>query len=248
MVGLKEIVRQHLVETDEGTEAFARAYKLGIKVYRLLMLDVAGSPKATKIEVLANKTAKLPDDFLSYTMLGVLNAQGGIATLSENNQITLYKECSDDRTTQAVQYGQNSDTDNIPFYYWANKPFAYPVDFTPSFGFGSNNTIGEFRIDAENNLILFPFHFHYSHIYLEYLGFPKCGEDDYAVHPFIEETLSCGIHWMSIRRKKGVQYAEKQQARAEYYNELRKSELRFMNLNRQKINDLRVTSKLAIKG
>ena len=92
MAGLKEIVRQHLIETDEGTDAFARAYKLGIRVYRTLMLDVAGSPKATKIEVLANKTAKLPDDYLSYTMLGVLNAEGGIATLSENKQLTLYKD------------------------------------------------------------------------------------------------------------------------------------------------------------
>jgi hypothetical protein len=246
MVGLKEIVRQHLIETDEGQEAFARAYKLGINVYRMLMLDVAGSPKATKIEVLANKTAKLPDDYLSYTMLGVLNAQGAIATLSENNQLTLYKDCSSDRTTQEIQYGR--DGDEIPFYYWANKPYSYPVDFTPSFGFGSNNTIGDFRISQDDGLILFPFHFRWSHIYLEYIGFPKCGEDDYGVHPFITETLNAGIYWYSIRKRKGIPANEKTLARAEYYNEMRKSELRFMNLNRQKINDLRVTTKLAIKG
>ena len=246
MVGLKEIVRQHLIETDEGNDAFARAYKLGVQVYRMLMLDVAGSPKATKIEVLANKTAKLPDDYLSYTMLGILNSEGGIATLSENNQLTLYKDCSSNRTEQDIQYGSNDFEPS--FYYWANKPYAYPVDFTPSFGFGSNTTIGAFRISQEDGLILFPFHFHHTHIYLEYLGFPKCGEDDYGVHPFITETLSCGIYWHSIRRKKNISIGEKREARSEYYNELRKSELRFMNLNRQKINDLRITNKLAIKG
>lgn len=244
--GLKEVVNLHLKETDEGEDAFARAYSFGISGYRQLMMDVAGSPKSAKIELLANKTAKLPDDYLNYIMIGVLNERGEIATLTENSQLSLYEDCSEDRLTEAVQYNRQNYRPN--YYYFANKPYTYPISNTISYGLGSSNTLGMFRIDVEKGLILFPREFRYTHVFIEYLGFPCCGEDDYYVHPFLVETLGYYIYWASIRKKKSIPLSVIREARNEYYNELRKSSLRFQAISRQKLNDLRVHTKLAPKG
>lgn len=244
--GLKEIVNLHLKETDEGDDAFARAYSFGLSGYRQLMMDVAGAPKSTRIELLPNKTAKLPDDFLNFIMVGVMNERGEIATLTENKQLSMYEDCNEDRLSQQVQYNRQNFLPN--YYYFANKPYTYPLNYTISYGVGSSNTLGMFRIDIEKGLILFPREFRYTHVFLEYIGFPCCGEDDYYVHPFLVETLGFYIYWSSIRKKKNVPLSVIRTARDEYFNERRLSGLRFQAISRQKINDLRVHTKLAPKG
>jgi hypothetical protein len=54
-----------------------------------------------------------------------------------------------------------------------------------------------------------------------------------SIHVYAEEALRAYIYYKVIERKSTVPMGEKQRARSEYYNELRKANARLSNFNKE---------------
>lgn len=200
---LDELINNYLSENDYPDSAYERLQSIAIRSYRQLHLHATGKPQTEEMEVLANKTSQLPCDFLSKIAIGVLNAQGEIVSLTEENNLGLISDGS--RLTNPTQETNSDTEDNL-----CNR----------NLGSGSRSDLGFYRIDYENNLVIYNPDLPYDTIFIEYLPIAGTDCDNYIVNPFFQEAVLFFISWHD--RKKSLQ--ERNLARADYYNELRKGQ------------------------
>ena len=91
-IGLKTLVAELLDAKDSGSHEFRRLYNIGVRGIREFNTDVVGTFVTKLLDVNANKTVTLPDDFISFSKAGVINEKGEIVTLRLNNQLSNFND------------------------------------------------------------------------------------------------------------------------------------------------------------
>lgn len=250
---LDEIVREYIIEKGGETEhGFPRYLQLAINGLRELNLDVSGVTKTVALEIDNDTlTAQLPDDYIKYVKIGVCEPDGLIHTMGYNPAICLPRgadECGnpkiDLQSTQGVGYvGANAFTSGISQHFRNGEIIGrfYGIG-------GGQNAIGQYRIDKENNQIQFGSVPNLTAAVLEYIGDISTVGGEHMVHEYVVEALKAYMYWADIRRKRSVGLGEKQMARAEFYNEQRKSTERYNSFTfEEALQALRRSFKLAPK-
>ena len=88
----------------------------------------------------------------------------------------------------------------------------------------------------------------YSEVVLEYVA-DQAKETNPDVHVYAEEALRAYIYYRVIERKSTVPMGEKQRARQEYYNELRKANARMKAFSKEDaLQVIRKNFKMSPKG
>lgn len=224
-VSLTYIVNSVMNQMDSDDRDFARLYQIGVTGLRELWFDVWGEVKTVELIKKANNTVDLPDDYVTWSKIGVMNDHGKLYTLTINKSITLYNDTSSNRI---VSSGNFIDAGFVkvesPNYYnfWLNG-LNYNL-----YGIGGSvSSVGFCNVDEANGIVVLGSEVHQESIYLEYLVDPlKCECDEHAVHVFCQQTLEDYIYWKSIDKKKDIPSNEKFRARKEYYNQKRLSRVR----------------------
>lgn len=218
-VQIDECITAYMDEARLSNHAYARLWHMAFRGMTEMGLDSFYFVKSIKIPVNANLTATLPNDYLQYAKVGVLNEQGEIIPMGVNNNLTVAFDLSPTRLTQ-------TQDDTIPTQineqgvWWYNYWNGY--SYGPQYGLPSGTPyIGSYKIDEANGVIVLSENFIYPYVMLEYVCSPQENGEYYIPIQF-KEALIAYLRWkdiISVPVKTHVQNSTVAMRRKDYYNE-----------------------------
>lgn len=251
-IGLKTIVAELIDSKDSSSHEFRRMYNIGVRGVREFNTDIVGNFSTKLLDVNANKTADLPEDYVSYSKMGVINEKGEIVTLRSNPQLSNYNighPLNPDRFEGVPGIGAVSYP-AIPYNY----PYIYYNFFVSNQSFnlfglaGGGQDIGQYKVDEECGIIIFGPYFKYEKVLLEYLGDGMDRDcDDYMIDSRAAEAMLAYIRWKTAldnpkKYGQGIMRDYKQ----EYKSERLKAKMRINKIVVSEFEDIqRITNKLA---
>jgi hypothetical protein len=232
-VSLDTVINLYLDRSEQSVHKYYKCWQLAFSGMEELGLDFFYQIKSVKLPVNANLTVSLPDDYLNYSKVGVLNSQGEIIPMGYNNRLTTFADLQPDRLEKTQD---NTITDltqfNTPIWYnyWNNGAFS------SLYGLPSGSPfIGSFKVDNHNGVILLSENFGYEYIMLEYVASPKQGEEYYIPIQF-KTALMWYIAYNDIamlpNTRKGT-LGDKEQRKRAYHNERRVANARYRPVDLQ---------------
>lgn len=230
-ITLDSVINDYLDEAELGINKYAKIYNIAYRGMEKLGLDFFYKIKSVKLPVdTTNFTVQLPNDYLNYTKIGVLNAKGEIIPLKFNNKMTFY---ADQLPNREELTQDNTLTDwyqqNVPVFYnfWDGFNFIN-IYGSPS---GSPN-VGSFNIDDSNGVILLNQSFYYDYLMIEYLSAPSA-DQQYMIPIQFREALIAWIAWRDIANlpttRRGS-LGDKRDRERNYYNQRRLANAQFKPL------------------
>jgi hypothetical protein len=248
-IPLETIVKYFMSEANLTGAHYLRLYHLAIRGLTDIGLDITEEVKTEKLTVEANKTVYLPDDYIQWVKVGVINSQGEVATLRRNDSLTTYGMEDNDRLSKNIGEGVRSKT-----ILYDNSYQNYNTSGSLYTLFGVHNNMdyyGEFKVDDANGLILLDNDYSYDYIILEYLSNPAA-DTDLVVPIQAQEALIAFLRWMdiiSMPASRRVNMGEKQIRRKEYYNQRRLAKARIRPFRLWDTNEvIRLNNNLSLKG
>lgn len=248
-VGLSEVIYQYIDQARMSSADYRRLWAIGVRGVEEMGMDVYATPKTAKLVVNPNKTVTLPSDYIAFSKVGVFNADGEVATLRRNINLSSYKILQADRLT--------NNTDNTTGNTYRLQDLAYVNYFDGAryvniFGAGSVlNSAGEFDISEEDGLIYLDNGFTFDYVVLEYLSSPA-DDVDYKIPIQIREAILAFVAWKDIEHLplgRKASLGDKQLRRKEYYNQKRNSNLRENPVTLWDANEIiRLGTKLVAKN
>jgi hypothetical protein len=251
-IGLKKIVAELIDSKDSGSHEFRRLYNIGVRGIREFNTDITGTFVTKLLDVKANKTVELPDDYISYSKVGIINEKNEIVTLRFNNQLSDYNfsnELKNERF-EGVPRVTSITNPSVPI----SSPFVFYNFFISNqsynlFGIGgAGQNIGEYKIDEDCGVIILGATFQYEKVLLEYLSDGMdCDADDYMVDSRASEALLAYIRWKSaLDMPKKFGQGMIRDYKAEYKSERLKAKMRINKIVVSEFEDIhRITNKLA---
>jgi hypothetical protein len=251
-IPLKTIVAELIDSKDSSSHEFRRMYNIGVRGVREFNTDIVGNFSTKLLDVNANKTADLPEDYVTYSKMGVINEKGEIVTLRSNPQLSNYNighPLNPDRFEGVPGIGAVSYP-AIPYNY----PYIYYNFFISNQSFnlfglaGGGQDIGQYKVDEECGIIIFGPNFKYEKVLLEYLGDGMDRDcDDYMIDSRAAEAMLAYIRWKTAldnpkKYGQGIMRDYKQ----EYKSERLKAKMRINKIVVSEFEDIqRITNKLA---
>ena len=226
-ISLDEVTNSAIMELDGGNDQYFKAYQFGLRCLRDLHYSFTGEYVEATVEVLANGTALLPDNFVSEISVGLINGQGEFITLRKNKLITRNDEETCDRNDQAtVGSPAIGLSGGYPVGNFSDHNGSRGI--VGSLGVGSALDYGSYDIDYNTNLIMFDFRVQtdsYANIVLRYLPMFCIDSEIYMPANFVECVTKCIVYDL-IKHKRNISAYDKSTAKADYANERRLLKMR----------------------
>lgn len=230
--GLRQIIAQFLDSADQSSHQFRRLYNIGVRGCREFNLDITGQFKTVLLPVNPNKTVTLPQDYLTYSKMGIVNERGEVITFTKNEQLSQYHAIY----TQQVERNEGVPELTTIGNYVAPLPYPYLYSNYWNGGtsynlFGLNSgtaNITEFDIDEGAGVILLNQHTRYEEMLLEYLsdGYDELA-DDYEIDVRAEEAFICYLRWKQATDLiKKFSASQVREYKNEYYRERKLAKMR----------------------
>jgi hypothetical protein len=230
-ITIDSVINDYIDESEQSVHKYAKLYNIAVRGMEKLGLDFFYKIRTVKIPIdTTNYTAELPNDYISYTKIGVLNSVGEIIPLKFNNKMTYYADQQPDRlaltqdNTLATWY--QSDLP-LWFNYWDG------YGFNNIYGLPSGSPfVGSFNIDDSNGVVLLNQYFYYSYLMIEYLssGNP---DEPFRIPIQFREALLSFLAWRDIASipstRKG-NLGDKRDRKQEFYNQRRIANAQFKPL------------------
>lgn len=249
-IALKKLVSQFLNSADESMHGFRRLYNIGVQGCREFNLDITGNIKTVVLPVNANKTVNLPQDYISYSKIGVLNDKGEVVTYKRNDQLSTWHS---EYTTQSLRKEGAPVLNTLtPFFdqnTYPNYYYNYYYNGTSYNLFGADSgtpKVGSYKVDESNGLIILDLHNHYDQLVLEYLsdGYDE-NSDDYEIDARAERAFMAYLRWNnSIDLRKKFSQSDVRRFKLDYYRERR---LAAMRINQFVLNEMQDASRIGNK-
>jgi len=249
MIDISECVYSYADEAELPIQRQYKLFQLAFRCMDELGLDFFYQIKSVKLPINANLTVQLPEDYLNYSKVGVLNDRGEVITLNHNNKLTTYADLLTDRaakTQDNTLFNWNSPVNGMFLNYWNGNTFGnlYGIQSGAPF-------VGSFKVDAPNGIILLNESFSYDYIILEYLATPKQGQTYYVPIQF-KEAIIAYLSWKDIKSmpttRKGS-LGDKRERKSDYYNERRLAIARYKPFRTQEAYQLNLENqRLTVKA
>ena len=230
-ITIDSVINDYIDESEQSVHKYAKLYNIAVRGMEKLGLDFFYKIRTVKIPIdTTNYTAQLPNDYISYTKIGVLNSVGEIIPLKFNNKMTYYADQQPDRlaltqdNTLATWYQSDMP---LWFNYWDG------YGFQNIYGLPSGSPfVGSFNIDDSNGVVLLNQYFYYSYLMIEYLssGNP---DEPFRIPIQFREALLSFLAWRDIasmpNTRKG-NLGDKRDRKQEFYNQRRIANAQFKPL------------------
>jgi len=248
-ISLDECVNAYIDEAELSNHKYFKLWNLAFRGLNEMGMDSFFAVKSVKLPVNANLTVTLPEDYVNYTKVGVLNQQGEIIPLGVNSKLTSAFDLQPTRLEQTQDDTILTEYDQSGFW-WYNYWNGYGM--SNLYGVPSGAPfIGSFKIDNANGVIVLSQHFMYDYVMLEYVPSPKPGQEYFIPIQFMEAIIAY-IAWKDIRytptNRKGS-ISDKQLREHTYYNELRKAKARYDPINLSDLYEWNlINQRMVVKG
>ena len=209
---LKTVVGYFLSRKNYGKSEYAKAYSIAIRGWKELNRDVSGGIKTLVLEVECDRTVCIPPYVGKVLKVGVLTDCGEYAALTENPNLAQPNEgCPQYNTGEVVQPR-------------TTKRWEMPGDFH-SYGLGSHNDIGGYRLFRKENLIVLAPDSPYSQVLVE-ATVRETPDGEYMVDDMEEEALLAFIEWQWTIGDRSAGIQEKRDAKDEWLSQKRDAKYR----------------------
>lgn len=190
---LKTIVSYCMDANDKSEGDQDKYWLLGLRALTELNYNISAEPKTVRLPVLGNLTVPFPADCLSWSKIGLLNADGEMVTLSINNGLTTFRDLNSNRLELLTPNINNSITAMTGTNLFLN--YYYMNNYYNLFGVG-NGLIqyGDCRVDDANRVVVLNPNFKYDNIMFEYICSPQ-KDADYMVETALQEAVIAFIEW-----------------------------------------------------
>ncbi len=228
---VNSIVKEYLAQIgDTNMGRFMKFKTIAVSGIRQWHMDVTGVPNVVTLDVSSTDRAPLPFDYLNYTKIGICGADGVMYPLAENNNICLdrnFDACGNESTCESDYSLGGGYAYTAPGFvndHWRNGEMMGRF-----FGIGGGqNANGYFKIDTKNGEIVLKNLLCSVHqIELEYISDITAVNGDFAVHPFMLQTLKYWIYYQALVFDRNAGESEKAEAERRYNKEYRVSKKRF---------------------
>jgi hypothetical protein len=230
-ITIDSVINDYIDESEQSVHKYAKLYNIAVRGMEKLGLDFFYKIRTVKIPIdTTNYTAQLPNDYISYTKIGVLNSVGEIIPLKFNNKMTYYADQQPDRlaltqdNTLATWYQSDMP---LWFNYWDG------YGFQNIYGLPSGSPfVGSFNIDDSNGVVLLNQYFYYSYLMIEYLssGNP---DEPFRIPIQFREALLSFLAWRDIASMPSTRkgnLGDKRDRKQEFYNQRRIANAQFKPL------------------
>ena len=230
-ITIDSVINDYIDESEQSVHKYAKLYNIAVRGMEKLGLDFFYKIRSVKIPIdTTNFTAQLPNDYISYTKIGVLNSVGEIIPLKFNNKMTYYADQQPDRleltqdNTLATWYQRDLP---LWFNYWDG------YGFQNIYGLPSGSPfVGSFNIDDSNGVVLLNQYFYYSYLMIEYLssGNP---DEPFRIPIQFREALLSFLAWRDIASMPSTRkgnLGDKRDRKQEFYNQRRIANAQFKPL------------------
>lgn len=103
-LSLTSVVQSYISRSEKPESSFRRLYEIALGGFKWMQLHSTGVPATVEVDVLSNKTAILPNDFLSVINLGKLTSDGSTQDLFQNSDLSILNTTDDERGGERVSY------------------------------------------------------------------------------------------------------------------------------------------------
>lgn len=226
-VSIDTVVNMYLDRAEQSVHKYYKCWQIAFSGMEEMGLDFFYQIKSVKLPVLQNLTVPLPDDYLNYSKVGVLNSQGEIIPMGYNSNLTTYADLMPNRLEQTQD---NAIIDlimfNTPIWYnyWNNGAFSNLYGLPSGSPF-----VGNFKIDNAKGVILLSENFGYEYVMLEYVACPKQNEE-YFIPIQFKTALMWYIAYNDIAMlpsSRRSSMGDKEHCRRQYKNERRLANARY---------------------
>jgi hypothetical protein len=230
-ITIDSVINDYIDESEQSVHKYAKLYNIAVRGMEKLGLDFFYKIRSVKIPIdTTNYTAELPNDYISYTKIGVLNSVGEIIPLKFNNKMTYYADQQPDRLAL-------TQDNTIATWYQSDLPLWFNYwdgyGFQNIYGLPSGSPfVGSFNIDDANGVVLLNQYFYYSYLMIEYLssGNP---DEPFRIPIQFREALLSFLAWRDIASipstRKG-NLGDKRDRKQEFYNQRRIANAQFKPL------------------
>ena len=230
-ITLDSIINDYIDESEQSVHKYAKLYNIAVRGMEKLGLDFFYKIRSVKIPIdTTNYTAELPNDYISYTKIGVLNSVGEIIPLKFNNKMTYYADQQPDRLAL-------TQDDTLATWYQSDLPLWFNYwdgyGFQNIYGLPSGSPfVGSFNIDDSNGVVLLNQYFYYSYLMIEYLssGNP---DEPFRIPIQFREALLSFLAWRDIASMPSTRkgnLGDKRDRKQEFYNQRRIANAQFKPL------------------
>jgi hypothetical protein len=220
-ITLDSIVNDYILETEQSIHKKYRLSQLAFRCLEQLGYQYFYEIRTVRLTMNSNQTVTLPNDYINYSKIGILNSIGEIIPLVYNANLTQYADTLSNRKalteSETIFDGVNLASDTFYNYYQYGG-------YSNIYGTGSGQPfVGTFKVDNDNGVILFGQDFTYPDIMLEYIASPKEGVE-YTLPLQFRECVIAYLAWKDIANipsSRRGNLGDKRDRRHEYYNERR---------------------------
>lgn len=218
-IEIDECITDYMNEAEISNHKYFKLWHIAFRGMTELGLDFFYQIQSVKLPINANLTVNLPNNYLNYTKVGVLNSVGEIIPLGYNSNLTTFS----DLQPQRLQQTQDA---NLIFPYYQQTPIWYNYwnngAYNNIYGLPSGFPyVGSFKIDTQNGVILLNETFGYEYIMLEYVASPSEGESCRIPLQFKEAMISY-LRWkdkISIPAKTHMDNSNIQMRRHDFFRD-----------------------------
>lgn len=229
-ITLDSIINDYIDASEQSIHKYVKLWNIAYRGMEQMGLDFFYVIRSVKLPVLGNQTVQLPNNFLRYTKVGVLNSRGEVVPLIYNNKMTFYSDQDPDRQSKTIDNTFLALCNfNAPVFYnyWNNDAF------TNIYGVPSGAPYqGSFNIDEAAGVILLNEQFNFDYIILEYVASPVEG-DACNIPVQFREAMIAWLAWQDIAyvpsSRKG-NLGDKRDRKNNFYNERRLANARYRPL------------------
>lgn len=260
-VMLKDIIDNIMIESSNPD-----SYLQGIQRYHALLLaktilkdlsfDSLREIRVYEAEISAANKVIPPVDYVEYVRLCLVTKDGRLLPLFINKDLNIshkyVKDNKDEIIVDDLGYPIKAQGTRITgSSYTVRKIFnpnptadgEYIYD-NALYGIkgGQVSYTGSYRYDRDaKEFILDGIPSEFTHVVIEYLSDPIAAEKDprkIRIHKYYQTAVESGIYYRFIDKMRNVPAVEKATARREYYNEIRKSNMRMSAKPKEMIQKL----------
>lgn len=249
-ISIKQLVLEYLNSKDEGDDRFRRLYRIAsLQGMRKFNMDITGEFKTVLLSISPNHTVPFPEDYLDYSMVGVVNSCGEGVPLRHNEDIVPIKQAflaSKNAIVGVPTLPNTVQQFGIPGgpFFWLN--YQNGSEYFHLYGVGGGPaTVGEFSVDDNARCFLINPGFPYDSILVEYLtnGF-DCECNNYMIHTFAADAFMAWLRWKDNIDKKGVSQATIRGLKLEWAAEKKMAKMR---LNPVRVSEMELEYRRHIK-
>jgi len=226
-IDLESVINDYLSESEQSNHKYFKLWHIAFRGFTELGIDFFWQVKSVKLPIESNLTVKMPNDWVQYSKIGVLNDRGEIIPMYYNNNLTTYSDLQPQRVSQ-------TQDPTLVTLYQTNTPIWYNwwsgYGYTNIYGLPSGTPfVGGFKLDNANGLILLSEDFGYDYLMVEYIASPQDGGNYYLPMHFREALISY-LRWkdiISTPAKNHVLNSNIAMRRKDFYNERRNAIARY---------------------